>query len=165
MSRWSLILILASWRFEQKFISPTPAKKILLHTGMRDSLSCLQQNLPRDPQPILVGVGDWNKSQQLQLPPKRESIYLHMSLSQGPKKGILALCSCHLLHLILAGVGDWNKSQQLQLPPKRESIYLHMSQRPKKGILALSSCHLLHLILAGVGDWNKSSHLRLPPKR
>ena len=49
------------------------------------------------------------------------------------KKGILALSSCRLLHLILAGAGDWNKSQQLRLPPKRESIYLHMSQRPKEG--------------------------------
>ena len=54
-------------------------------------------------------------------------------MSQRPKKGILALSSCHLLHLILAGVGDWNKSSHLRLPPKRESIYLHMSHKPKKG--------------------------------
>jgi len=53
-------------------------------------------------------------------------------MSQRPKKGILALSSCHLLHLILAGVGDWNKSSHLRLPPKRESIYLHMSHKPKK---------------------------------
>ena len=193
-------------------------------------------------------------------------------MSQRPKKGILALSSCHLLHLILAGVGDWNKSSHLRLPPKRESIYLHMShkpkkgtcsvilpspskryflehfsphitshedqrrgsllcppavsftsfwreleigtkvhisdsrqkdrvistchkdqrrgsllchpavsfkkiflraflsthhksRRPKKGILALPPCCLLHLILAGVGDWNKISYLQHLPKR
>ena len=34
---------------------------------------------------ILAGAGDWNKRQQLRLPPKRESIYLHMS--QRPKEG------------------------------------------------------------------------------
>ena len=38
------------------------------------------------------------------------------------KKGILALASCLLLHLILAKVGDWNKSAHLRLLPKRESI-------------------------------------------
>eukprot|EP00984_Skeletonema_dohrnii_P032668 scaffold27175_cov58-Skeletonema_dohrnii-CCMP3373.AAC.1 len=67
-------------------------------------LSILSEGGSRRLRLVLAGVGDWNKSQQLQLPPKkREHLSPHVTKT---KEGDPSLSSCCLLHLILAGVGE-----------------------------------------------------------
>ena len=112
-----------SCSFEQKATTPAPAKKRehlsphVTKTKRRGSLLC---------PPAVSFTSFWR---ELEIGTKvnnsgsrqKERAFIS-TCHKDQKKGILALASCLLLHLILAKVGDWNKSAHLRLLPKRESI-------------------------------------------